>query len=128
MLHLVKFIHVSTVILSYLLFWTRGLWMIRAPARLQRRWVRTVPHVIDTLLLASGITLAVLIHQYPLVDGWLTAKLAGLIAYIGLGLVALRLGRRRGTRIAAWISAQGVFFYIVAVAVTRNPLPFSALL
>ncbi len=128
MLHLVKFIHVSTVILSYLLFWTRGLWMIRDPARLQRRWVRIVPHVIDTLLLASGITLAVLIHQYPLVDGWLTAKLTGLIAYIGLGLVALRLGRRRGTRVVAWISAQGVFFYIVAVAVTRNPLPFSALL
>ncbi len=127
MLHLVKFIHVSTVILSYMLFWTRGLWMIQDPVRLQRRWVRTVPHVIDTLLLASGITLAVLIHQYPLVDGWLTAKLVGLIAYIGLGLVALRLGRRRGTRIAAWIAAQGVFFYIVAVAVSRNPLPFSAL-
>lgn len=127
MLQLIKTIHVSTVILSYALFFTRGVWMIRRSAQLQRRWVRIVPHVIDTLLLASGVTLAVLIHQYPLVDGWLTAKLAGLIVYIGLGLVALRLGRRRGTRIGAWIAAQGVSFYIVAVAVSRNPLPFSTL-
>lgn len=127
MLPLIKTIHVSTVILSYVLFFTRGVWMIRRSAQLQRRWVRVLPHVIDTLLLASGVTLAVLIHQYPLVDGWLTAKLAGLIVYIGLGLVALRLGRRRGTRIGAWIAAQGVFFYIVAVAVSRNPLPFSTL-
>lgn len=123
MLELIKTVHVTMVSLSYALFFTRGVWMMRRSPRLRRPWVRIVPHVIDTLLLASGITLAALIRQYPLVDAWLTAKLAGLIVYIGLGLVALRLGRRRDTRIAAWIGAQAVFFYIVAVALYRNPLP-----
>ncbi len=88
--------------------------------------MRIVPHVIDTILLASAIALAVMLRQYPLVHGWLTAKVFGLLFYIGLGMVALRRGKTRGTRIAAWFSAQAVFFYIVAVALTRNPLPFGS--
>ncbi len=124
---LIKFIHVSTVILSYALFFTRGLWMIQDSPALRRRWIRIVPHVVDTLLLASGVTLAIRIRQYPLVDPWLTAKLIGLLVYIALGLVALRLGRRRSARIAAWVGAQAVFFYIVAVAVSRTPLPFASM-
>jgi uncharacterized membrane protein SirB2 len=91
---------------------------------LQARWVRIVPHVIDTLLLASGIGLAVLIQQYPLVHGWLTAKLIALILYIGLGTLALKRGKTRGQRIAAWVAALLVFGYMVAVAIAHNPFPF----
>ena len=91
---------------------------------LQARWVRVAPHVNDTLLLASGIGLAVLLQQYPLVHGWLTAKFFALIAYILLGTVAIKRGRTRGTRIAAWIVALLVFGYMVAVARTHDPLPF----
>ena len=60
-----------------------------------------------------------------MVHGWLTAKVVGLLFYIGLGTVALKRGRTRRARIAAWLAAQAVFFYIVAVALTRNPLPWS---
>ncbi len=127
MIQLIKSIHVSAVILSYTLFFARGLWMMQDSPRLRRRWVRIVPHVVDTVLLAAGVTLAILIGQYPLVDDWLTAKFIGLLVYIGLGMVALRFGRRRGTRIAAWIAAQVAFFYIVTVALTRSPLPFTVL-
>ena len=83
-----------------------------------------MPHVIDTVLLASAIALVVMSRQYPLVNGWLTAKIVGLIFYIGLGMVALRHRKTRHTRIAAWVAAQAVFVYIVAVALTRNPLPW----
>jgi hypothetical protein len=38
--------------------------------------------------------------------------------------VALKRGRSKRTRIAAWIAAQAVFLYIVTVAVTRNPAGF----
>lgn len=108
---------------SYALFFTRGIWMINGSAFLRQRWVKIVPHVIDTVLLASAVALAVLVHQYPFVNGWLTAKVIGLVVYIGLGTVALKRGGTRKMRIAALLAAQAVFFYIVAVAVTRQPLP-----
>lgn len=116
-----KLIHVSSVILSYSLFMTRGIWMMQGSARLQQRWVKIMPHIVDTVLLASAISLAFLIKQYPLADAWLTAKVMGLLVYIGLGMVALRFGKTRITKISAWVMAQIVFFYIVMVALTKSP-------
>ncbi len=119
-----KLIHVSCVVTSYILFFARGIWMMRDSPWLRVRWVRVVPHVIDTGLLASAIALAVMIRQYPLAAGWLTAKVLALLCYIGLGMIALRFGRTRGERLQAWLAAQAVFFYIVAVALTHDPLPW----
>ena len=116
--------HVTCVGISYILFVVRGVWMMRDCALLRRRWMRVVPHVVDTVLLASAIALALMSHQYPLANGWLTAKVAGLLIYIGLGTVALKRGKTRRTRIVAWLAAQAVFFYIVAVALRRMPLPW----
>lgn len=120
-----KIIHVSCAAASYLLFVTRGVWMMRKSDLLQQRWVRIVPHVIDTVLLASAIALTVILREYPLTHGWLTAKVSGLIVYIALGTAALKRGRTLRGRVAAWIAAQLVFMYIVAVAVTRNPMPWT---
>jgi uncharacterized membrane protein SirB2 len=119
----VKFVHVTCAVITGAGFFLRGIWMMRASSMLDRRWVRIVPHVVDTVLLGSAVVLAVNIHQYPGVDAWLTAKVAGLVAYVGLGMVALRHGRSRRVRIAAWVAALMVFAYVVAVAVTRSPLP-----
>jgi len=92
---------------------------------LARRWVRVVPHVVDTVLLASAIALAVMIGQHPLTHDWLTAKLAGLFAYIVLGTIALKRGPTPGIRIAAFCGAILVFAYIVAIAMMKSVLPFS---
>jgi uncharacterized membrane protein SirB2 len=118
---LLKLTHVTCVVLSYAGFVLRGIWMIRDSRMLERRWVRVLPHVVDTVLLASAIALAVVLKQYPFVEPWLTAKLVALLFYIGLGMVALRFGTTRSIRTGAWITAQAVFLYIVAVALTRNP-------
>jgi uncharacterized membrane protein SirB2 len=75
-------------------------------------------------LLGSAIALAIAIGQYPLTDDWLSAKVAGLLLYIVLGSIALKRRSTRRIRVASWIAAQAVFFYIVAVAMTRRPLPF----
>jgi uncharacterized membrane protein SirB2 len=120
-----KSIHVSSALASISLFVLRGLWMMCGSPLLRRRWVRVVPHVIDTLLLGSAIVLAVITYQYPLVHGWLTAKVVALFVYIGLGMVALRFARSRPVKIGAWVAAVFVFAYIVAVAITRNPFPFT---
>jgi uncharacterized membrane protein SirB2 len=121
----IKFIHVTCVATSFSLFFLRGIWMLRRSALLQQRWVRVLPHVVDSVLLASAVAMAVWSRQYPLGDDWLTAKVAGLILYIGLGTVAIRRGRTRRVRIAAWLAALAVFAYIVGVALTRRPLPWS---
>jgi len=123
---ILKMIHVICVTVSYSLFFVRGVWMFLESPWLHKRWVRFVPHVIDTGLLATAIAMAVAIRQYPFFADWLTAKLLALICYIALGMVAIRFARTHGMRLAAWLAAQVVFFYIVAVAVTRNPLPWIA--
>ncbi|MFP5418486.1 MAG: SirB2 family protein [Gammaproteobacteria bacterium] len=119
-----KNLHFATLAITLALFLLRGAWMMMDSPRLHARWVRIVPHVNDTLLLASGIALAVLIRQYPLVDGWLTAKLVALIVYIVLGTLALKRGKTKPQRIAAWLAALLTFGYIVAVALAHDPLPF----
>ena len=90
---------------------------------MQTRWIKIAPHFIDTLLLVSAIALAVIIHQYPFADAWLTAKVTGLLLYIGLGFVALRGRMSKTIRFMAWFAVQGIFAYIVMVAVTHNPFP-----
>lgn len=117
-----KHIHVTFALLSGLLFLLRGIWMLSGSAQLQRRWVKIVPHVVDTLLLASAIGLAVWSSQYPGQQSWLTAKVVALVGYIVLGTIALKRGRTQTVRAAAFAGALACFAYIVAVAVTKSPL------
>ena len=115
----VKLVHVTAVAVSFSLFFLRGIWMMVDSPNLGRRWVRVVPHVNDTLLLAAGVWLAFELRLSPATP-WLAAKLVALLVYIGLGMLALRPGRPKRARIAAWIAALAVFGYIAAVAVTRS--------
>jgi uncharacterized membrane protein SirB2 len=124
---LIKTIHMGSALTSISLFAGRGLWMFWRPQDLRRRWIRVLPHVVDTVLLASAILLAVVTWQYPGKDAWLTAKVAGLVVYIVLGTIALKRGRTQGIRAIAFVAALLTFAYIVAVAVTRQPWPFGLL-
>ncbi len=119
-----KTLHLATVAITTALFLLRGVWMIAESPRLGARWTRIVPHVNDTVLLVSGIALAWTLGISPLEHGWLAAKIVALLAYIVLGTIALKRGRTRGQRIAAWIAALLVLGYIIAVAHAHHPLPF----
>lgn len=121
---ILKAIHISTALLTFISFFVRGVWMLRGSSSLQLLWVKIVPHVIDALLLASAIALMIQIHQYPGTHSWLTAKIMAVVIYIVLGSVALTRGRTKIMRISAWLIALVVFFYIIAVAVSHDPLPF----
>lgn len=115
-----KHFHVTCAVLSGSLFLLRGFWMLLDSPTLQRRWVRTAPHVIDTLLLTSALIMVFWSGQYPFVQNWLTAKVIALLVYIGLGTIALKRGKTKAIRIAAFIGALLVFAYIVGVALTRQ--------
>jgi uncharacterized membrane protein SirB2 len=120
----VKHLHITFVALSGTLFLLRGSWMLLDSPLLQQRWVKIVPHVVDTLLLASAITLAWMSGMYPFVQSWLTAKVLGLVLYIVLGTIALKRGKTRAVRVSAFFAALLVFAYIVGVAVTKQVTVF----
>jgi len=121
----VKSAHVSAAALSIALFTLRGAWMLRAPERLQQRWVKLVPHVVDTVLLASALWLAWQSGGDG-TRGWLWAKVVALPVYIVVGSVALKRGRTRGIRVVAFAVALATFGYIVSVAIAKSPLGFLA--
>ena len=120
-----KYLHVTCVILSGTGFFIRGVWMIRESSWLRKKWVRVLPHIIDTTLLVSAILLALQIQQYPFVHGWLTAKVLALVAYIVIGVVGLKYGKTKKIRVIAWLVAMSIFGYIVLVALTRQVLPYT---
>ena len=121
---LLKSLHVSFVVSSYTLFFLRGIWSWNNSAIMQKRWVKTLPHFVDSFLLLSALSLAFTIHQYPFVNAWLSAKVTALLLYIGLGFIALHNGTNKLTRLIAWLAAQATFAYIVLVAITHNPYPW----
>lgn len=121
---LLKHIHLTTVAITLVLFVLRGVWMMLDSPLLQRRWVRIVPHINDTVLLVSALWLAVGVWRYPMVfHGWITAKIVALILYILLGTVALKRGRNKPVRGAAFIGGLVVFAYIVHTAYTKTAIP-----
>lgn len=120
---LLRGLHAVTVVITLLLFLLRGYWMMRESPRLRERWVRVAPHMNDSLLLLAAIAMLVVGSLNPLQQPWILAKIVGLLAYIGLGTIALKRGATRAVRIKAFIAALGVFAYIVAVAVTKQVVP-----
>lgn len=123
----IKHLHLTCVALSYALFVLRGIWHWQHSARLQQRWIKITPHLIDTVLLASAVTLAFRLSLSPLETPWLFAKIIALMLYIVLGSIALKHGKTQSLRVSAWFAAQGIFAYIVATAMTHNPLPWEML-
>ena len=115
----IKQIHAIAAVIVVVLFVLRGIWMLADSPMLGRKWVRIVPHVNDTILLAAAIWLAALTGLAPFV----IAKIVGLVLYIVLGTIALKRGRTKPIRTAAFVGALAVLAYIFAVAATKRPLP-----
>jgi uncharacterized membrane protein SirB2 len=117
-----KLLHQTTAALSLAGFVARGLGGFVQAAWVRHRFTRIAPHVVDTLLLLSALVMAWMLRLTPSNAPWLVAKIAGLLLYIGLGMLALRPGRPLALRITAWVAALAVFGWIVSVALTKHPL------
>lgn len=118
---MLKALHMALALLTVTGFIMRVSWSYVWPDLLRSKWLRITPHVIDTLLLTLGIALAINLAG-GMWQSWLIAKMAGLLCYIGFGVVALRgRGQMRHIGIVgALLSAA----YIFAVAFSRDPMPF----
>lgn len=117
-----KLIHVSCAFVSITGFALRGYWMAADNPLLQHRVTKVLPHVIDTLLLGSALALLMVLHLSPLTQPWLAAKIIALLLYIALGMVALRFGRSRKTKVSACLLALLCAGYMLSVAYSKSPL------
>jgi uncharacterized membrane protein SirB2 len=117
----VKLVHQGAVVLSLTGFFVRGAASLADASWVQGRAAKSWPHVVDTVLLLSALTLVWMLRVNPGDAPWLMAKVIGLVVYVGLGVVALRPGRPRAVRAAAWVGALATALWIVSVAITKNP-------
>ena len=124
---ILKYVHVVTAVATISGFLLRGYWMLTESENLRHPVVKIAPHIVDTLFLVAGIGMVFLLHLNPLVQPWLLAKFAGLIAYILLGTVAIKRGPTKQVRTVALVGAVAVFAYIAGVALAKSPLSWLAL-
>ena len=118
---MIKSLHMALALLSVTGFVLRAGWRFTAPDLLKQKWVKISPHIIDTCLLVLGVWLALSLAE-GVGQAWLIAKLVGLLAYIGFGVLCMR-----GTGPLAIVGLVGALLsvaYIFAVAFSRTPLPF----
>lgn len=118
-------LHVLFVLLSGFSFFMRGIGHLRGESWVQKKSVRILPHVIDTGLLVTAITLLVTLEISPLTD-WVLAKIVALLCYIFLGVMAFRVAKTQLRKVVFWLLALVVFAYMFAVAKTHLVLPWLA--
>lgn len=116
-----KLVHQTAVALSFCGFVARGAGSLAGAAWVRSRAARSLPHLVDSVLLLSALTLAFTLRIDPVNSPWLLAKLTALMVYIGLGIVALRPSFPLRTRTIAWVAALLTFGYMVSVALTKSP-------
>jgi uncharacterized membrane protein SirB2 len=123
-----KIVHIATVLASGAFFALRGVGAFAGRSWVGHPTARYGAQAIDTLLLLSGISLAVLSHQYPFLSSWLTVKLVLLVGYVVLGVLALRPTRPMPARIACFALALCVYAQIAETAISHSPWGLAALL
>ncbi len=119
-------LHLTSVALSISLFVLRYWWRWAHHPRAQARWVRVVPHVVDSVLLLSGAGLMGVTGYIPFTvkGAWLTEKLFGVIIYIVLGFIALGRHRPRSQQsgFIAFLLGLVVLYIIIKLAATKVPI------
>ena len=119
----IKILHTFFALISISGLIYRGLLKLSQSDKLQKKWLKISPHIIDTLLLSSAIYLVFASQQYPDGFNWITAKICGLLLYILFGLFTLRFSKTRVGVFVSFVLAILTFAYIVAVALTKQVWP-----
>jgi uncharacterized membrane protein SirB2 len=114
----------TIAVISVGLFTLRFIWTLMESNKLDRKWVKIAPHVIDTLLLGLGIAMAVQLSINPVEQLWLGEKLLGVIAYIFTGYYTLKVARNRPMQILGFLGAIGWVMLVVRIALTKEAVFF----
>ncbi len=118
----IKWTHVHAVMCSGALFALRGGTALLG-ARWPRHWLpKYASYTIDTILLTSATMLFSLLPGEMFANGWLTAKLSLLVAYVVLGVLAMRPKRTRAQRAGFYVAALATFAFMFGIARFHHPL------
>jgi len=119
---MLKHLHMTIAIISVALLTLRFIWLLLGSNKLQQKWVKILPHIVDTILLALGIALAIQLSINPFEQYWFAEKLLAVIAYILTGYYTLKIARNRMMQIIGYLGAIGWVMLIVRLAITKTPL------
>jgi uncharacterized membrane protein SirB2 len=81
--------------------------------------LKIIPHINDTFLLVTGISLAYLANFNPVEQPWLMAKIIALVLYIVFGMVALKKSGIQS--IIGYILAVLMIVFMIFTAINKMP-------
>lgn len=120
-----KHLHMTAAGLSILFFIVRACWALTGSALLQRKAVKIVPHIVDSVLLLCGLALAGFLGAAA-AQPWLTAKLIAVVLYIVAGSYAIKYAKTVKARAVSAVIAILIFAYIVGAAIRHSPMSWLA--
>lgn len=117
-----KHLHMTLAAISVCLFTYRFILTVLESSKLDRKWLKISPHIIDTFLLILGVSLAVQYSINPIEQLWLAEKILALFAYIFTGYYTLKVARNKPMQILGYLGAMGWVMLMVRVAMTRETM------
>lgn len=120
----IKHFHLLLIGLSVGLFLIRFILSEMKSPILQKKWLKILPHLVDTLLIVSAVTLCVLIEQYPFANAWVTEKLLALLLYVFMVTLALKMARTVFMKYIGLLGAISWVAFAGMVAVSKQPILF----
>ena len=108
--------------ISVLLFTYRFILTVLASNKLERKWLKISPHIVDTFLLILGVSLAVQYSINPVEQLWLAEKILALFAYIFTGYYTLKVARNKPMQILGYLGAMGWIMLMVRLAMTKETM------
>lgn len=125
---LAKSLHVAFAYATGLSFLVRGALAFTDSPLLQHRALKTIPHILDTVLLGSALFMLFQWSLSPLTTPWISVKIGAVLVYIAFGFLMLRFGTTPTRKITGLLGGILTYLYIVSVAHSKTPLPWLVLL
>ena len=110
---IVKNAHLSIIALTFIFFIINFTLMMKGSNRGNNKLLKIGPHILYALFVCTAVymlSVNPLINLYPIVNGWVPSKLAGLVIYVLSITFALRWAKSTLWRITGLIS---VIFWLV---------------
>lgn len=117
-----KTIHVTFALVSLFGFLFRALLMYIDSPLLEHKAVQVTPHVVDSVFLLSGFSMAFMVNFGLFSQPWLTVKVFTLMLYLFFVGVALSRGTTKRIRSVAFFLALFTFAYIAGAAINKTPV------
>ena len=122
--YILKLTHIACVVISGSLFIYRYAKLRMRPDQPLAKALKVLPHINDTVLLASAIGMLSLIGLNPFTTPWLLAKILALLVYITLGAICMRSLPGSKHQTISFVAAISVFTYSLLVGLSKQVFPF----